>query len=124
MALWSGQQAAREVTPDRLSGRAIEHEVAIVLEPEVCTGIACRPPPSIARSLPHRSGQGLAGGYLPRLTRQAANPDDSRRFRIDFRKQAIWFQLGMLRDAILFKYLRVSSVGLPPLFLGQFAPSD
>lgn len=29
----------------------------------------------------------------------AANPADSRSFRIDSRKPAIWFQLGTLRDA-------------------------
>ena len=30
---------------------------------------------------------------------QAANPADSRSFRIDSRNPAIWFQLGMLRHA-------------------------
>ena len=29
----------------------------------------------------------------------AANPEESRSWRIDSRKLAIWFQLGMLRDA-------------------------
>ena len=42
IALESGQQAVREVTPDRLSGRVVDHEVAIVLDPEVRTGMASR----------------------------------------------------------------------------------